>query len=372
MGVLRLFLALSVVNLHGRDLLGFPLLMADLAVQAFYMISGFYMALVLHEKYQPGKATYFDFISNRFLRIFPSYFLVLLSTILLILVFAWHYGRSIGPYILWSQNWAQFDWSTKFFLVLSHLGLFGQDAYPFLGLNGQGGLRFDPNWQANHNGFFYFPLIPQAWSLSLELYFYLVAPFLVRRSVPMLAMMIAASLTVRYVLALWLGWKGDPWLYRFFPSELALFLCGAAAYRVYRVVRDGRMRAQNWIGLGATGVATGAALLINRYPAGGAMSLNIGFVISILLVLPFLFKLTKNSKIDHYIGELSYPMYLCHMTVIWLFNAMPIQNGMGKSAGILSLTLFVSMVLYWGVDRNVDNFRHRKFSAAHTGERGAG
>jgi peptidoglycan/LPS O-acetylase OafA/YrhL len=156
MGVLRLFLALSVVDYHGRNLLGFPLLMPDLSVQAFYMISGFYMALVLHEKYQPGKATYFDFISNRFLRIFPSYFLVLLLTIALLLTCVWYYGRSIGPYILWSQNWAQLDWSAKFFLVLSHLGLFGQDAYPFLGLNAQGGLRFDPDWQAHHNGFFIF------------------------------------------------------------------------------------------------------------------------------------------------------------------------------------------------------------------------
>jgi peptidoglycan/LPS O-acetylase OafA/YrhL len=207
--------------------------------------------------------------------------------------------------------------------------------------------------------------------LSLELYFYLLAPFLVRRSAAMFATMIAASLAVRYVLVLWLGWKGDPWLYRFFPSELALFLCGAAAYRVYRVVRDGEMHVQNWVGLGAIGVAAAAALLINRYPAGGAMSLNIGLVIFMLLVLPFLFKLTKNSKIDRYIGELSYPVYLCHMTVIWLFNAMPIQNGLGKSAGILSLTLFVSMVLYWGVDRNVDSFRHRRFSATHRGEQAA-
>ena len=371
MGVLRLLLALSVVNYHGGNLLGFPLLMADLSVQAFYMISGFYMALVLHEKYQPGKATYFDFISNRFLRIYPSYFIVLLLTILMLLAFGWYYERSFGPFMLWSQNWAQLDWSTKVFLILSQLGLFGQDAYLFLGLDGHGGLHFDSNWHANHNEFLNFTLMPQAWSLSLELYFYLLAPLLVRRSVAMLATMIAASLTVRYALVFWLGWKFDPWAHRFFPSELALFLCGAAAYRVYRVVRDGEMHAQNWGGLGAISVAVGAALLINRFPVGGAMFLNIGLVVAMLLILPFLFKLTQHSKIDHYIGELSYPMYLCHVMVLWLFGLMDIQNGIGKSAGVLLLTLLVSVVLYWGVDRNIDNFRHRKFSAAHKGERGA-
>lgn len=372
MGVLRFFLALSVVNAHGKNLLGFPLLAPDLSVQTFYMISGFYMALVLHEKYQSEKATYFDFISNRFLRIFPSYYLVLLLTILLLLAVGWHYGESIGPFMLWSQNWTQFDWPGKFFLVLSHLALFGQDGYLFLGLDGQGGLHFVPNLHPNNNGFRNFMFVPQAWSLSLELCFYLLAPLLVRRSVAMLALMIAASLTVRFVLLFWLGWKGDPWAYRFFPSELALFLCGSAAYRVYRVVRIGEMVAQTWVGWGALGVAAGAALLMSRYPSGVVIWLNIGFVVAVLLVLPFLFKLTQHSKIDHYIGELSYPMYLCHMLVILLFALMQIQQGVGRSVGILSVTLFVSVVLYWGVDRNVDNFRHRKFSAAHAGERGAG
>ena len=57
MGVLRLFLALSVVNAHGGNLLGFQLVDPTMAVQTFYMISGFYMALVLHEKYQPKNST---------------------------------------------------------------------------------------------------------------------------------------------------------------------------------------------------------------------------------------------------------------------------------------------------------------------------
>jgi len=31
--------------------------------------------------------------------------------------------------------------------------------------------------------------------------------------------------------------------------------------------------------------------------------------------------------------------------------------------GVLVTTLALSIILYWYVDRNVDNFRHRKFSA---------
>jgi peptidoglycan/LPS O-acetylase OafA/YrhL len=52
MGTLRLFLALSVAFGHFGMPLG--LLTSDIAVQSFFVISGFYMALVLNEKYEPG------------------------------------------------------------------------------------------------------------------------------------------------------------------------------------------------------------------------------------------------------------------------------------------------------------------------------
>lgn len=364
MGVLRLLLALSVVNAHGGNLLGLQFMLSSFAVQAFYMISGFYMALVLHEKYRPENSTYLQFIANRFLRIFPGYFVVLLLTILLLFAASWYYGKHFGPLRLWSQNWAGLDWSAQLFLVFSHLALFGQDVYLFLGLDGLGGLQFDPDFHASQNEFHDFKLVPQAWSLSIELCFYLLAPFLVRRSASVLALMIAACIALRFGLAFGLGWKADPWSYRFFPSELALFLCGAGAYRVYRAVRAGTMDAQTWAGWGALGIAAGTALMVSYYPGKGLIWLNIGLVVAVLLALPFLFKLTKRSKIDGHIGELSYPLYLCHMLVIWSFDLMQVPRGVTWNIGVLTVALLLSAALYWYVDRNVDNFRHRKFSAA--------
>jgi peptidoglycan/LPS O-acetylase OafA/YrhL len=45
------------------------------AVQMFYLISGFYMALILNEKYRRPTATGI-FYSNRFLRLWPAVFIV--------------------------------------------------------------------------------------------------------------------------------------------------------------------------------------------------------------------------------------------------------------------------------------------------------
>jgi peptidoglycan/LPS O-acetylase OafA/YrhL len=52
MGLLRMLLAFSVLtsHMHGRGIFGFRILSGGLAVECFFMISGFYMALVLNEK----------------------------------------------------------------------------------------------------------------------------------------------------------------------------------------------------------------------------------------------------------------------------------------------------------------------------------
>jgi peptidoglycan/LPS O-acetylase OafA/YrhL len=54
MGILRFILALSVVIFHAGACWGVKMVQGQVAVQAFYLISGFYMALILNGKY-PGK-----------------------------------------------------------------------------------------------------------------------------------------------------------------------------------------------------------------------------------------------------------------------------------------------------------------------------
>lgn len=54
MGLARLLLALSVVLAHLPVLLG-PLVNGHVAVQGFFIISGFYMALILDSKYHTDK-----------------------------------------------------------------------------------------------------------------------------------------------------------------------------------------------------------------------------------------------------------------------------------------------------------------------------
>ena len=50
MGLIRFLLAIAVIIVHSTPILGNNL-GADIAVLSFFIISGFYMAMILNEKY---------------------------------------------------------------------------------------------------------------------------------------------------------------------------------------------------------------------------------------------------------------------------------------------------------------------------------
>ena len=179
------------------------------------------MALVLNEKYGPG--SYFLFISNRVLRLWPTYAVVLVLSL------------AVAP------NWgpiASLDLPGLAFWIASQVFIVGQEIYFFLFIsNGALASTLHPGGMS---GLLYtYAPIPQAWTLGLEFYFYLLAPLVVRRGPLVIAAAIAGSLILRIVLLGAFGFSGEPWTYRFFPSEIALFLTGSLGYYAY-VSRDRR------------------------------------------------------------------------------------------------------------------------------------
>ena len=88
MGILRTLLAISVVISHTESIAGFRFVGGMMAVQVFFMISGFYMAMILSQKYV-GKGSYLLFITNRFYRLFPIFWTILIITIFISLL--WYF-----------------------------------------------------------------------------------------------------------------------------------------------------------------------------------------------------------------------------------------------------------------------------------------
>ena len=224
MGILRLLLALSVVAAHCGTIWKFDLIGGQVAVQSFYIISGFYMSLVLNEKYVDGNSSYKLFITNRMLRLYPIYWVVVLLSIVTCIIIG-ILSKGVQPTTLTNYTSLNINIGPLIFLIISNIVIFGQDIVMFLGLDTEtGNFFFTKNFAETPVRVLGFLFIQQAWTLALELVFYLIAPFILKKGWRLIILLIISSLVLRLVLYNYFRLQNDPWTYRFFPAELMFFM----------------------------------------------------------------------------------------------------------------------------------------------------
>lgn len=319
------------------------------AVQVFFIISGFYMQFVLTQKYQDKTAFY----QSRALRIFVPYYLVFFGVLLLSLLSGAVTGQwlALEPYA--EKPFVRNDPAGVVFAAVTNFTIFGQSLTHFLSGAPGGFLRF---LNVSHDAppLWIYVLIPQAWTIALELMFYVVAPFLAAMRTRILVGLLLLSLGLRVTAYLWFGLAADPWTYRFFPFELALFVIGMLACRLYfrRKSRAGFQPPYIVIVAGLLVAVTGLALAVR------ALAEVWGWAWAswpIYAVAPFamacLFAWTSRSATDRLIGELSYPIYLIHYFFVQVFAAhgFPVwvpPSLTGEMIMALSLLAAVLMTTY--------------------------
>jgi peptidoglycan/LPS O-acetylase OafA/YrhL len=355
MGLIRFLLAMSVVAAHSAPILGLTFVGGKIAVQSFFVISGFYISLILNEKYPAGARGTLLFYGNRFLRIYPIYWAVLLLTAAAggaVLLFGWH---SIVGYI-WGVS-QDFSADKLLFLFASNVGILGIDLSSFMRFD-LPHLAFTANWTAYKPQPSYLYLVPQAWSLSIEILVYAVAPFLFRRSIGLLAAILIASFAAR-TCAYDAGFKYDPWDYRFFPFELGLFVAGALFYRAYRSVLVFRMPSAGWasLGIAVAGIVLYPLLPQIGHPIVGFPGTEMVFLAVFSLCIPGVFALSKNWLVDRWLGELSYPIYLCHLFVIMACNGKFGWGALKPAIGTVFLAALLTLLLEMPLNR----LRQRRF-----------
>ncbi len=369
MGILRILLAIAVVITHSDSFFGVKLTGGLVAVEVFFIISGFYMTMILEEKYT-GKGSYKLFLSNRFLRLYPMFWGVLSLTVLASIICYAVSGNwlRLSPYQQYVESMTP---GTLLYLVTTNLALFGQDVAMFLGLDPQTGkVFFCDNFGKSDPQFHTFLLIPQAWTLGIEVTFYLLAPLVVRKSNAFIIAAIMASLSIRMCTYLLLGYTNDPWTYRFFPSELALFLLGTVSYRLYKswqVKTFFSKRNQTTVTLAFVSLI----LMYQFIPWNDGYSthlINWSIYAFATLSLPFIFHLTKSSRLDRRIGELSYPVYICHMLVISavlpLVERFDLETYLGEFT--LLLTLVASYALVRVIADPIEKIRQARVKKSYS------
>lgn len=360
MWVLRFLLALIVVFAHS-DFFGITFMWWSGAVQLFFIISWFYMTLILREKYI-GKESYKVFIQNRFLRIYPIFLSTLFLTICISIlsgISLWNWW-SFNSYI---SNLESLSLGSLLILFWTNILIFGQDIIMFLWLNTESAsLFFTSDFSKTSPQMHNFLFIPQAWSISIELMFYIIAPLLVRRKVHIILLFIFCSLWLRLYIYYSLWWMNDPWTYRFFPTELALFLFWTLAYEVYNYVKKNSLYIPYTRYIVTIFFLFILASELIKYIWFSHTSLNWLIYFFAIIWIPFLFIKTKNSSFDRKLWDLSFPIYMVHILVINIISKIPYPSLLHKFDAIfviwVSIALSILLIKY--IDTPINNIRQKR------------
>jgi peptidoglycan/LPS O-acetylase OafA/YrhL len=362
MGFLRITLALLVVYYHAGGFAAPGVLPDGLtAVQLFYVISGFYMALVLNEKYRTP-ALNWTFYSNRFFRLWPSMMVVAAATVasfvVLDKVLLYHLEMGLGPFV---ETLRALPAHALALIAFANVAVFGQDWIWFLG--------FDPagiSWSATQldparNGASFLINHP-TFTVAIEASFYLVSPFVVRRAAALAIGLAAAGFL--YHIAIYLaGLDRYMWSYHFVASGAYFYFLGVCAYKAYAWLE--RQPAEAPLAralarlepaiLATAGIAILAAWNLVRAP-----SLSMALVLA--AVLPLLFRRTRRSALDRKVGELSYSVYLVHFPLYLVL--LDTIGGRAVLPLTIALALVLAGLLYLAVEAPIDRWRQRRAAQA--------
>jgi peptidoglycan/LPS O-acetylase OafA/YrhL len=339
--MVRILLAISVAFAHARYVI---LVGPTNAVQLFYIISGFLISYVLDNN--PAYSNPLRFYASRLLRLYPIYAAVA------ILVLMSHILTQDGFFGLY----AAIPSSARNLLIISNLGIVGQDWIMFLAVIG-GHLHFSDDFLTSSPMLWTGLLVPQAWSLGVELSFYAIAPLVVKRTRVVILLLLASVGLRTYLVSI--GYFRDPWTYRFFPSELALFLAGVLSQRLLLPVfkRDPPIIPQNapyWSVFGLIIIVC----CYSFFPFHPIL-----LFCSFIFLLPGAFIFQNCSLLDQKIGNLSYPIYVCHNFVLWSLTIGARKIGFTNRpvlaiAGLVGSVCF-AIFLNWAIAKPIERFRGR-------------
>jgi peptidoglycan/LPS O-acetylase OafA/YrhL len=337
MGALRFYLAMVVAMAHlqltilaskglslwGGFYLGFN---AGFAVMVFFMISGFLISMVLASKYEetPGGPSQFYF--NRFVRIFSLYL-----------------PLAAVSFIAVDGTWRDFS-NANIVQKITSIGLLGADWVIFAYGSSPDG------WLALLNP------MHQAWTLSPELTFYIVAPWLLRSNRTTLVLLLV-SFVIRFALVATMGFS-ERWTYIFLPSTFLFFLLGHWA----RLVAARHALLQRPAVVCGLLIVCFSVLIIRPEAQWDSLKFWLA-MICLAASLPGLFQLTKDNQLLNWFGALSYPIYLTHNLVRMeferfnLFNFLPpfLTTGFILTACYLPAVLLAAITAHYLVEQPCAN-----------------
>ena len=327
LGIFRYALALAVTLSHlWPEFAGWT---AVAAVFGFYVISGYLMTSILNHSYGYSRHGITRYALNRVLRIYPTYWFVMLLSVVVVAVIpreAFLTNFKLSMPIELSQ------WAANIFII----GLL------------DGPLKV---------------LIPPAWTLDIEMIFYFAMAVGLSRSKLTVTVWFLASLA--YTLLL-LAAEAE------FAVRYASYAAASLPFSVGAMIYMYRREARQWLRLPVPVATVLLLVAVTASRLEWLEPLNAGFYLILVCCALLLISLNTIEPVeitanmrrwDSYLGNLAYPIFLCHWQVAAVVLAV-FFSGEKPGAGHLWLTSFVfihlvAAMVYFLVDRNISHLRNR-------------
>lgn len=295
-----------------------------LGVDIFFIISGFIMCYSLRDRVRPGDSV--QFLKKRVIRVYPIYLIVL------------------TPFVVQYLN--QNTGSVDPLLVIGNLLLAPS-------------LSSSPEYRM---------LVGPAWTLTYELFFYLLfaGAMLSSASKDRAIYTVMALIVLLVALVNLLGLKGDrlQWSnFQYIVGDTLLFnfVIGCACYFVWR--KYGRVVFSFWTALTAAIVLTIVSLGLSKFGLPRILSLGLPAGAIVLIFLFAEFEKRNLTKPLLFLGSASYSIYLVHAVIAhWkhlLIGTLAHENDL---TGVLltCAALAAGCIFYVAVENPISRILHQQ------------
>ena len=154
----------------------------------------------------------------------------------------------------------------------------------------------------------------------------------------------------------------DPWAYRFFPSELFIFCMGVMSFKSVALIKD-RINIKKYYKYFILLIIV-TTLSYSSIDVSSIFKLP-AYLLAVAIALPFIFEGLKKNKLDREIGEVSYPVYLCHLIVIDIIYYFDISIFGDQSLVIVAGSIVMATAITYLVSKPIEKkFKIIKYPTA--------
>ncbi len=313
MGYYRLILALLVAASHAGLTFG-RFNPGEIAVVSFFLLSGYVMTALIDRHYADLRRIG-PFYLDRALRLYPQFLVYSLAMIVAAELFGLRHTWMPTP-----------PTPTSDLFQLTMLPLAFSERFPNM-------------------------LLPQAWSLGLELMFYAVFPFFL---IPGERMMAAYASGLVFLFAFCGRISADWFAYRLLPGVLFVFILGSWVRRPES--RLGRAPL-------ALAYAIAVAALVVALTVFPRRTSVCDMLIGLVAGLPIVYLLSRlriGGRWDELAGDLSYGVFLNHMLLLPILERLwPGAPAVGRFAALIPISIALSYLTLQCIERPAILWRRR-------------